>query len=292
MPQLTHQRALIYMHIAALLFGLTGIFGKLASVGPDVIVLGRAIFAVLALLLFARYFRRSMLQDLNLKHLLQLAVCGVLLGIHWLTFFHAINLSGVGIATLGFASFPAFVVLLEWLLWREAPSRMDLFKVGLVSIGLMLVPPSFDLQQSGSEGLLWALLSGFCFAAVSVGNRLTSGKLHPVQIACWQNVVIMLCLLPVSSMALLQMPALDWLWIALLGIFCTGVAHGLFVTSLTVLKARVASLFFALEPVYGILLAWFLFDEEPSLRMLLGGVLIVSALLLVRRTRPPALQPG
>lgn len=288
MTELTHQRALIYMHIAALLFGLTGIFGKLASAAPDVIVLGRALFAVLALLLFARFYRRSMLHGLNRRRLIQLAISGVLLGAHWLTFFHAIDLSGVGIATLGFASFPAFVELLEWLLWREVPSRMDLLKVGLVCVGLILVPPSFDLQQSGAEGLLWALVSGLCFAAVSVGNRLTSGKLHPVQIACWQNVVIVMCLLPISSKALLQIPPLDWLWIGLLGTLCTGVAHGLFVTSLTVLKARVASLFFALEPVYGILFAWYLFGEEPSLRMLLGGALIVSALLLVQRAPRPA----
>jgi len=288
MTELTHQRALIYMHIAALLFGLTGIFGKLASAAPDVIVLGRALFAVLALLLFARFYRRSMLHGFNRRRLIQLAISGVLLGAHWLTFFHAIDLSGVGIATLGFASFPAFVVLLEWLLWREVPSRMDLLKVGLVCVGLILVPPSFDLQQSGAEGLLWALVSGLCFAAVSVGNRLTSGKLHPVQIACWQNVVIVVCLLPISSKALLQIPPLDWLWIGLLGTLCTGVAHGLFVTSLTVLKARVASLFFALEPVYGILFAWYLFGEEPSLRMLLGGALIVSALLLVQRAPRPA----
>ena len=288
MTELTHQRALIYMHIAALLFGLTGIFGKLASAAPDVIVLGRALFAVLALLLFARFYRRSMLHGLNRRRLIQLAISGVLLGAHWLTFFHAIDLSGVGIATLGFASFPAFVVLLEWLLWREVPSRMDLLEVGLVCVGLILVPPSFDLQQSGAEGLLWALVSGLCFAAVSVGNRLTSGKLHPVQIACWQNVVIVMCLLPISSKALLQIPPLDWLWIGLLGTLCTGVAHGLFVTSLTVLKARVASLFFALEPVYGILFAWYLFGEEPSLRMLLGGALIVSALLLVQRAPRPA----
>jgi len=288
MPELTHQRALIYMHIAALLFGLTGIFGKLASVGPDVIVLGRALFAVLALMMFARYFRHAMLRGLSPVRLLQLGACGVFLGVHWLTFFHAIDLSGVGIATLGFASFPAFVVLLEWLMWREQPSRMDMLKVTLVCIGLILVPPSFDLQQRGAAGLAWALLSGFCFAAVSVGNRLTSGKLHPVQIACWQNAVIALCLLPFSSKAMLQMPALDWLWIALLGVLCTGVAHGLFVTSLTALKARVASLFFALEPVYGILLAWYLFGEEPSLRMLLGGVLIISALMLVQRAPKPA----
>lgn len=285
---MTHGRALASMHVAALMFGLTGIFGKLASAGPGAIVLGRAVFAVVALLLFAQLFRQRMLRGLTRTRLLQLAVCGLLLGTHWLTFFHSVKIAGVGIATLGFASFPAFVVLLEWVGWREAPNNRDLLKVGLIVVGLILVTPHFEFGAQATNGLLWAVLSGLCFAAVSVGNRLTSIDLSPVQVACWQNLIIVLCLLPISGTALLAMPPLDWLWIALLGLLCTGLAHGLFVASLAVLKARVASLFFALEPVYGILFAWYLFGEQPTLRMLLGGVLIVGALVLVKRPPDPA----
>lgn len=284
---MTHTHALLSMHVAALMFGLTGIFGKLAEAGPTAIVLGRAFFAVLALLLFARIFSRPILRGITRVRLLQLTACGLLLGLHWLTFFHAVNIAGVGIATLGFASFPAFVVLLEASLLKEPPSGMDLLKVALVCSGLILVAPTFNLQDSATSGLLWAVLSGFCFACVSVGNRYTSGDLHPVQVACWQNLVILACLLPFIVPAISSMAPLDWLWIALLGLFCTGLAHGLFVASLSVLKARVASLFFALEPVYGILFAWFLFAEQPTVRMLIGGVLIVSALALVRRSPEP-----
>lgn len=288
MTDLTHNRALLFMHVAALLFGLTGIFGKLASTSPDATVLGRAVFAVAALVLFALWARNPLAAGLTGKRLASLLLCGVFLAIHWLTFFHAIKLSGVGIATLGFASFPAFVVVLEAVFWREKPSASDLLKVALVCAGLLLIPPQFDLAASNTTGLLWAILSGFCFAAVSVGNRLTSGQLHPVQIACWQNLVVMACVLPFGAGAMLEMPPLDWLWIGLLGVLCTGLAHVLFVSSLSVLKARVASLFFALEPVYGILIAWWLFAEQPTLRMLLGGALIISAVLMVQRAPKPA----
>ena len=286
--QMTHNRALLSMHIAALMFGLTGIFGKLIQAGPLVIVFGRAFFAVAALFLFARLFTRPILRGITRQKFLQLAMCGFFLGVHWLTFFHAVKVAGVGIGTLGFASFPAFVVILEMIFWREHPSLRDLIKVGLICVGLILVAPTFDLSDGATTGLMWAVLSGFCFAAVSVGNRLTNGHLHAVQVAFWQNIVIFACLLPFSSAALFQVTALDWLWLALLGLFCTGLAHGLFVASLTVLKARVASLFFALEPVYGILFAWYLFSEEPTLRMLLGGALIISALALVSRAPEPA----
>ncbi len=285
---MTHSRALLSMHVAALMFGLTGIFGKLIQAGPMVIVFGRALFAVGALFLFARLFTRPILRGVTRQRFLQLAMCGFFLGVHWLTFFHAVKIAGVGIGTLGFASFPAFVVILEMIFWREQPSPRDLLKVGLICIGLVLVAPAFDLSHGATTGLLWAILSGFCFAAVSVGNRLTSGHLHAVQVAFWQNIVILVCLLPFTSTALMKIDALDWVWLALLGLFCTGLAHGLFVASLTVLKARVASLFFALEPVYGILFAWYLFGEEPTLRMLLGGLLIISALALVSRAPEPA----
>ena len=59
MTNLTHNRALLFMHVAALLFGLTGVFGKLASTTPDAIVLGRALFAVVALVLFAQQLQRA-----------------------------------------------------------------------------------------------------------------------------------------------------------------------------------------------------------------------------------------
>ncbi|MNC60387.1 EamA-like transporter family protein [compost metagenome] len=76
---------------------------------------------------------------------------------------------------------------------------------------------------------------------------------------------------------------MDWLWIGLLGVFCTGVAHSLFVASLAVIKARTAAVVFALEPVYGIALAWLIFAEAPTLRMLIGGALIILAIVVSSR---------
>jgi drug/metabolite transporter (DMT)-like permease len=104
-----------------------------------------------------------------------------------------------------------------------------------------------------------------------------------VQAALCQNVVVALCLLPVAAPQLSEVRALDWLWIALLGVFCTGVAHSLFVASLAVIKARTAAVVFALEPVYGITVAWLLFNENPTPKMLIGGALIIVAIVVSAR---------
>ena len=280
---MTPRTALGALHIGALMFGLTGVFGKLAAASAAVIVLGRAGFAVIALAGFAALSRRTRWYSLTLKDARSLLISGGLLAAHWVSFFVAVKVAGVAIATLGFASFPAFTVLLEGLIFRERIRFNEGVLVMLVSVGLILVTPSFDLASQATEGLLWAIASGLTFALLSLNNRANAGRVPAVQAAMWQNAVVALCLLPFAAPQLSSVRPLDWLWIGLLGVLCTGVAHSLFVASLAVIKARTAAVVFALEPVYGITLAWLLFHETPTLRMLLGGALIIIAIVVSSR---------
>lgn len=289
---MTPRTALGALHIGALMFGLTGVFGKLAAASPTIIVFGRATFAVLALAFFARFASSTSWQKLRAADSRRLLLGGLLLAAHWVSFFIAVKVAGVAVATLGFASFPAFTVLLEGLIFRERIRANEILLVVLVSIGLVLVTPDFDLASGATTGLLWAVASGLLFSLLSLTNRAGSGRVPPVQAALCQNLVVGLCLLPLAAPQLSDVRALDWLWIALLGVLCTGLAHSLFVASLEVIKARTAAVVFAMEPVYGIAMAWLLFGESPTLRMLLGGVLIIVAIVvsshLSRSKAPPA----
>ncbi|MGQ7957213.1 DMT family transporter [Pseudomonas sp. SP16.1] len=275
--------ALLAIHLGALLFGLSGIFGKLAATTPNMIAGGRALFAILALGLAALLWRRHDALRPSLRQSALLALGGLLLGAHWVTFFEAVKVAGVAIATLGFASFPAFTVLLEGLLFRERTRPMEFAMVGVVCLGLILVTPEFSLASSATGGLLWAVLSGLLFALLSLLNRASTRGLDPVQAALYQNITVFVCFMPLAWPLLPSVRPMDWLWLAMLGIFCTGLAHSLFVASLRVLKARTTAVIFALEPVYGILFAWWLFSEQPTLRMLAGGTLIVSAIFVSAR---------
>ena len=121
---MTPRNALLAIHLGALMFGLSGVLGKLAESSALIITFGRALFAVLALLLVAQLLRPSGATP-NWRQRGGLALGGLLLGAHWLTFFIAVKIAGVGIATLGFASFPAFTVLLEGLLFRERTRAIE-----------------------------------------------------------------------------------------------------------------------------------------------------------------------
>jgi len=277
---MTPRTALGTLHIGALMFGLTGVFGKLAAASPAIIVFGRAVFAVLALTVFARFASNTPWQKFRPRDGWRLLLSGLLLTGHWVSFFIAVKIAGVAIATLGFASFPAFTVLLEGLVFRERIRVNEILLVILVSIGLVLVTPDFDLASGTTTGLLWAVASGLLFSLLSLANRAGASFVPPVQAALCQNLVVGVCLLPLAAPQLSAVRALDWLWIGLLGVFCTGLAHSLFVASLEVIKARTAAVVFAMEPVYGISMAWLLFGETPTLRMLSGGALIIAAIVM------------
>lgn len=277
------RNALLAIHLGALLFGLSGIFGKLAATTPDMIAGGRAFFAVLALGLATLLWRRTDSSRPGWPQLARLVLGGLLLGSHWLAFFEAVKISGVAIATLGFASFPAFTVLLEGTLFRERTRPVEFLMVALVCLGLILVTPEFSLGSDATVGLLWAVLSGLLFALLSLLNRASTHGLDPIQAALYQNVTVLVVFMPLAAPLVPSLLPLDWLWLAMLGIFCTGLAHSLFVASLRVLKARTTAVIFALEPVYGILFAWWLFSEQPTLRMLAGGLLIISAIFVSAR---------
>lgn len=276
---MTHRRALLSIHAAAVLFGLTGVFGELIQSGAAVITLGRAIFAVLALLLVARAGRRPIVQGMTGRRLAMLAGAGLLLAAHWVTFFVSVKVGGIAIATLGFASFPAFIALFEALVLRQRIHGAEWIMLALVTAGLVLVTPSFDFGDQGTIGLVWGLVSGFSFAMLAVVNRYAAAGIDALQVAGWQNLVVALALLPFAAVPLAAASPIDWLWLALLGVFCTGLSHYLFVSSLTALSARSAGLVIALEPVYAIAFAWALFNQAPTARMLAGAVLIVAAIV-------------
>ncbi|AEC20092.1 hypothetical protein PT7_1552 [Pusillimonas sp. T7-7] len=276
---MNRQRALFAIHIAAVLFGLTGIFGELIQADAMVITAGRASFAVIALLAFIRYQGASPIRGIKPRDLVTLAIAGAMLAVHWVTFFIAVKIGGVAIATLGFASFPAFITLGEYFFLKERISVSEWLILLLVTLGLVLVTPSFNFQDDATIGLLWAVLSGFSFALFTLINRRAATHIPAQQVACWENLFVALLTLPFSVPAISQLGAMDWVWLALLGVMCTALSHFLLVASLMVLNARSAGIVIALEPVYAIAFAAVLFAQYPSMRAILGGALMVGAII-------------
>ncbi len=279
------RHALIALNIAAFFFGLSGILGKVIATSPAFIVFGRSLFALMALALLMLGIKSFRWERLHAKGLGLIVIASLILAGHWLTFFISVKAAGVAIATLGFASFPAFTTLFESLGFKERITVREIGLISVICLGLVLVCPSFDFGSASTRGFLWGIISGALLALLIVCNRITAVNIRPVQVALLQNGFICLLMLPFALGEIRSATLADWFYLALLGIFCTGVAHSLMVTSLRFVKARAAAVFFALEPVYAIAFAWWWFNEQPTLRMMAGAALIILSVVLFTRKK-------
>lgn len=281
------KRNIISIHLAAFLFGMTGILSTLIDADSDVITFGRAIFAVAVLSPILWLWRvqskepsNAMASPMtNTQLWIRCMGSGLILAIHWVTFFVSVKTAGVALATLGFSSFAAFITLIEAVVTPKRVTRADWIRTFIVTAGLLLMTPSLDLADANTFGFMMGLVSGFSFAAMAVFNSHLLANVNPIRVARNQNVIVMLLMAAWALPALSALTPLSWFWLALLGIFCTGLSHSLFVFSLARMRVNVAGLVIALEPVYAIVAAWLLFHETPTLRTIVGGLIIVSAII-------------
>lgn len=277
----TKHSGLIAVNGAVLLFGLAGVLGKLSGLPAPSITLGRVVIAGAALAAYTR-LRRTPLRPATRADAAVLAGQGALLAVHWTAFFESINVSNVAIGLLSFSSFPLFTVALEPLLLRQRPSRLQMLAACAIIPGVYLLVPALSLNNPSTVGVLWGLLAGATFALLSVVNRWLGARYDSAAISLYQDGVAAIVLLPTLLMTQLSpfMHGRVLLILLALGLLCTAVAHTLFIEGLRVVTAQLASVVASLEPVWGILFAFVLLAEVPSLRTVLGGAIILLATLI------------
>jgi drug/metabolite transporter (DMT)-like permease len=284
----SHRNGVISVLVALPFVSMTGLFGKFLTLSPLLIVQGRTIFAF-GTLLIALFVMRKNIFFRDYREWLWLMVSGTILGVHWIAFFEAIQVSTVAIGLLSFASYPLFTTLLEPLFFKEVLRRKNVIAALIVICGLVMMATSSEDPNvifSGSviKGLFWGLGAGLGFAVLTLLNRGHVRNHSPLLLTCWQNGFAALVLFPWSLSESWIISGRDWGLLFILGVICTVGGHTLLINGLRHVQAQVASLLIAgLEPVFAIVFALFLLGEIPSLQTLLGGLLIVGTTFLVTR---------
>lgn len=272
------RKSLLEIHIAVLFFGLAGLFGKWLTFSPFIIVFGRVLFASAALGLIIGF--RGVPLILPKGRDLFFSLClGFLLAAHWTFFFKSIQVSTVAVGLLAYSTFPVFTAFIEPLFFKERFTHLNILLAVLCFVGVFLIIPDFDITNKTLQGVLWGLPAGFTFAVLTVINRMLSQRFSSLVIGFFQNGTAVIVLIPFILNLSFRLNARALLLLAILGIVCTALSHTLFIKGMRYVKAQTASIISALEPVYGILLALILLGEIPSARTILGGTVILSAVI-------------
>lgn len=270
------KRSLAEIHVAVVLFGIAGLFGKWIALAPSIIVLGRVFFASITLALILLISKQTIIFPKKSTYFLLVSL-GFLLAVHWTVFFKSIQISTVAVGLLSYSSFPVFTAFLEPLFSKEKIQIKNLFYAGVCVFGIFLIIPKFDLSDAVFQGVLWGVAAGFTFSLLTIFNRKLSKQYSSLVIAFYQDFFATLFLLPFFF---ILRPALDLkniILLCILGIFCTAGSHTLFIKGMKYIRAQTAAIISSLEPVYGIVIAFIFLNEIPTLRTILGGVIILSA---------------
>ena len=271
-------RSLLEIHLAVLLFGLSGLFGKLIDLPALVIVFGRVLFSSIFLYSVLFYLNKSIKLDCY-KDYIGMLLMGVLLAIHWTTFFLAIQLSTVAIGLLTFSTFPVFVTFLEPYFLKEKIKISDIAVAIITFLSIILLLPQFELENHVIQGALWGIVSGFTYALLSMFNRKYVESYSGIVVAFYEQLSSTVILLPFFFFYQTAFQINDIVLLLILGVLFTGIAHSLFINGLQNIKIQTAGIISCLEPVYGIIFAAFLLHELPTSREIIGGSIILSTVL-------------
>ena len=278
------KKALIQLHIAVFLAGFTAILGKLITLNEGLLVWYRLLITVVTLgpILF---FRKQLVR-IPFKDILKIFGVGVIVAIHWVTFYGSVKYANVSVALVCFSASGFFTAFFEPLILKRRIHVTEVL-LGLLAIaGIYII---FDFHPQYKLGIIFGIISAVGSSLFPIYNKKLLLRYSPKILTLYElggGLLALTCLVPLY---LIQFPAAyylptttDWLWLLVLAWLCTVLSFNLQLNALKKISAFTANLTYNLEPVYGIILAFIFFKENQNLNLAFyfGVALILLAVIL------------
>jgi len=275
------------MHFAILLAGFSGIFGKLITLNETYLVFYRVLFSSAILILIVLFIKKNSSRKISFsKSNLLLLANGGLLALHWIFFFGSIKASTVslGILCLSLASF--FTALLDPLINKSKLSINNLILSSLSLIGIALI---FGFDSTYREGIILGFISSVLVSLFTIFNESLVKKHDTLKVTMLQmsggSIVLAIIILFSTTFFDFQFKVpqgMNLVYLLILAIVCTVLMYTLLNRSLRTISSFTVNLNFNLEPIYGIILAFIIFNESAgfNLAFWIGVTLIISSLIL------------
>ncbi|WP_440904056.1 DMT family transporter [Catenovulum sp. SX2] len=268
--------ALLQVHLGVLLLGGTALFSKIIPLDGAAISFARACVAALVLTLLVKVTEGRVRLN-SLRDYRNGIILGVLMAVHWVTYFYAMQFSTVATGMIALYTYPVMIVLIEPLLNKQLPHKLDFMMALFVLAGVGLMVPELSLESEYTVGILLGVLSAVFFAARNIMSHRVFSHYSGMKNMMFQSSIIACVLLPFEYHHFAELPLSTFAWIILLGVLFTALPHSLIVNGLRSIKAKTMSLVSCLSPFYGTIFAAVLLTEYPSWQTLVGGTLVVSA---------------
>ena len=278
------KKAFLQLHIAVFLAGFTAILGKLILLNEGLLVWYR-LFITVMVLGAIMYFQKQ-LKRVPFGDILKIAAVGLIIAIHWVTFYGSVKYANISVALVCFSATGFFTALFEPLVLRKQVVPAELL-LGILAIsGIYII---FDFHPQYKVGIVFGIISAMGSALFPIFNKQLLMRFTPRTLTLYElggGLIVLTALLPFylsKFPATYYLPTLtDWGWLIILAVLCTVVCFDLQLNALKKISAFTANLSYNLEPVYGIVLAFIFFREDKQFHseFFIGLGLIILAIVL------------
>lgn len=274
-----------YLHLHFLVFiaGFTAILGKLISVNAVSLVWFRMVFASILMIAYVKLFKVKL--QITKKELIKLCIAGVIIALHWITFYGAIKVANISIALAMFSTGAFFASLLEPIFYKRRVIPYEILFGIVVIIGIYLIVQS-EIQHI--EGMILGVVSAFLSSLFAVLNGKFLEQHSATKISFYEfisGVVFITIYIAFFgegfSSSFFSISASDIMFLLILASVCTAYAFIASVHVMRFISPYTVVLTYNLEPIYGIILALILFPETEimSSSFYIGAFIILGVVL-------------
>ena len=270
------------LHLIVFLWGFTAILGKMIHANAEVLVFYRMLFASVFLYLFIRIIKKDSIK-VSKKLLLKLVGIGSLMAFHWLFFFSSIKVSNVSIALSCLGTSTLFAALLEPLIFKR---KIDLSEIVMGIVIVICISLIFKVEFQYKLGIIYGLICALLGTIFSVFNGKLYGKTSSGNIIFYEifGGFLVISLYYVFSGHISQIGEISYRDLALLTLLASVfTAYPMFesVNLMKYISPFTLILTVNLEPIYGIILAFFIFGESEKMSAVFYGASLVMILAIV-----------
>ncbi len=275
---MVNKSQLFRLHFIVFLWGFTAILGKLIHANAQVLVFYRMSFAALFLYIFIRFFKKESLK-ISKKLLIQLAAIGGFMAFHWLCFFYSIKVSNVSIALSCLSLSTLFASILEPIIFKR---KIDISEVVMGIVIVICMGLIFKTEFHYKEGIFYGILTALFGTIFSVFNGKIFGKTSSGNIIFYEifSGFLILSVFYLITGQIFQVNEISYRDLALIILLASVFTAFPMLESVNLMKyisPFTLILTVNLEPIYGIILAFFIFGESEQM----SPIFYIASLIMI-----------
>lgn len=278
---LQQYRNYLLLHFIVFIYGFTGILGALITIPAVNLVWVRMLIAGICIFGYL-WWKKTDVKD-SLQNLLKFTGTGVIVAIHWIFFYEAIKVSNVSVTVACLSSATLFTAIIEPIVFKRKLYWYEALFGLLIMAGLFMI---FKVETKYKLGIIYTLFSSFMASLFTVINGTFAKKYDAAKVSAYEMlggfiaISIYFLIIQVDFSALIHISPMDMLWLMLLAVICTAFAMVANISVMKELTPYSVTMAINLEPVYSIILAYWIFGEKEQMTsgFYIGTIVVLATI--------------